>query len=193
MRELWWIPVTVAVWLAARRATRGATTPLANPTLIGVAVMGGLVLLSGVGARAYADGTAALSWFLGPAVVALAVPLHQERERLRRHARALLAGAVVGATVSALLGYGLVRLLALPSPFELALTTRSATTPISVALANGLGGLPALSAVASIWPPSKAAMFSATPRKGIWVQSRLFSAAMRSMVMWSEVPTPGVP
>ncbi len=151
MRELWWIPVTVAVWLLARRATRGTTAPLANPTLIGVAVVGGLVLLSGVGARAYADGTAALSWLLGPAVVALAVPLHQERERLRRHARALLAGAVVGASVSALLGYGLVRLLQLPSPFELALTTRSATTPISVALANGLGGLPALSAVASIF------------------------------------------
>ena len=145
--------MTALVWLGARRAIRlrATTNPLANPTLIAVAVVGGLVLLSGVGARAYADGTAGLSWFLGPAVVALAVPLHQERARLRRHARALAGGAVVGAACSALVGYGLVRLVGLPSPFELALTTRSATTPISVALANGLGGVPALSAVASIF------------------------------------------
>lgn len=151
MPEQLWILPTVLVWAVAVRRFRGARSPLANPTLVGVVVLGAAVLLTSSSPRAYAHGTAPLSWFLGPAVVALAVPLHEERDRLRRHARALLGGAVVGAAVAALAGWGASKALGLPAPWELALTTRSATTPISVAVAGGLGGTPAISAVASIF------------------------------------------
>jgi len=141
---------TLAAYAVAL-AIRGRTSiPLANPTLIAILAVGAVLGLTGLDYGRYEDATAPISFLLGPAVVALAVPLHQERSTLLEHGRSLLAGAVLGAGAAMLLGYAASRALALDDAFTLALTTRTATSPIAIAIADGLHQAPALSAVMSI-------------------------------------------
>lgn len=150
MVELACLAGTLAAYGLALGLRRLVRSPVANPTLVAVLAVGAVLGLTGLDYESYEEATAPISFLLGPAVVALAVPLHCEREWILEHARALLLGAVLGAGAAMLLGFAAARLLALNDDFALALTTRTATTPISIAIADGLDGAPALSAVLSI-------------------------------------------
>jgi putative effector of murein hydrolase len=143
------VGTVVAYGLALRLKAR-TTTPVANPTLVAILLVGAALGLTGLGYGDYDDATSPISFLLGPAVVALAVPLHQERETLLAHGRVLLLGAAVGGVAAMALGWSASALLALDDDFALALTTRTATSPISIAIADELDRAPALSAVMSI-------------------------------------------
>jgi putative effector of murein hydrolase len=148
--ELACLAGTFAAYGLALRVKGRTSSPLANPTLLAILAVGAALGLTGLDYDRYDDATAPISFLLGPAVVALAIPLHQERETLAAHARALLLGAVLGAGAAMALGYAASWLLAFDDDFALALTTRTATSPISIAIADELDRAPALSAVMSI-------------------------------------------
>jgi putative effector of murein hydrolase len=145
-----WLPATAAVYGAALLLRRRLRTSLLNPTLLAIAALGALLATTGVPYDAYAAATSPLTALLGPAVVALAVPLHRERELLRRHARPLALGAGLGAVTAIGVGWGASLALHLAPEWALAVSSRSATSPISIALAGELHGAAALSAVISI-------------------------------------------
>jgi putative effector of murein hydrolase len=149
MGELW-LPATVAAYVGGIVVRRRFSSPFLQPTLIAMAILGVLVVSTGVPYARYAAATSPLSAFLGPAIVALAVPLHCERDMLVRHVRALVSGTLLGAASAVLLGLAAGRLLHLAPAWSLALSSRSATSPISIALAGELHGRAALSAVLSI-------------------------------------------
>ncbi|WP_205697947.1 LrgB family protein [Conexibacter sp. SYSU D00693] len=149
--ELLWLPVTALAYVGALRLRDRVHSPLTNPTLVALLVLGVVVVAAGVDYDDYHDGTEALTWLLGPAVVALAVPVHRERALILRHARAIGGGVVAGAVAAAALGWLASRVMSLPEAWSLAATSRSATSPMSIAIAEELpGGSPALSAATSI-------------------------------------------
>lgn len=150
MVELACLAGTVLVYLGALRIRARTISPVFNPTLLAILLLGAVLGLTRTDYARYRDATQPISLLLGPAVVALAVPLHRERGTLLRHGRALLLGTVAGAGAAMLLGWGAAHLLALDRDFSLALQTRTATSPISIAIAGELDGSKALSAVLSI-------------------------------------------
>lgn len=170
---------TLAVYGLALRLRGRTTSPLANPTLVAILVIGAVLGLTGLDYADYKHATSPISFLLGPAVVALAVPLHQERATLLAHGRALVLGAVLGAGAAMAIGYGAARLLALDDPFSLALTTRSATSPISIAIAHQVGGAPALSAVLSI----ASGIFGATFAPGLLTRLGVTGPVARGLAM----------
>lgn len=142
---------TLAAFGAGLRLKARWSSPLANPTLVAILLVGGVLELSGLDYGRYQHATAPISFLLGPAVVALAVPLYVERATLLAGVHHLLLGVVLGAVTAMALGALVAWVLRFDDAFSLALTTRTATTPISIALAERLtGGAPALSAVLSI-------------------------------------------
>lgn len=150
MPELLWLPATVVAYLGALVLRRRTSSPLANPTLVAIAVLVGVLAIADVDYRGYDDGTSLITALLGPAVVALAVPLHRQRDTLLRHGVALGLGALAGALCAIAVGWLAAQLLDLSAPWALAVESRSATAPIAIALADELDGIPALSAVLSI-------------------------------------------
>jgi putative effector of murein hydrolase len=144
------LPLSVAAYVAGVVLRRRVNTPLLNPTLLAMAVVGGVLLVTGTSYGRYAHVAGPLSALLTPAVVALAVPLHRHRDTLRRYARPLLLGAVCGVVSAFTVGYLGARLLELAPAWSLATVSRSATSPIAIALAGELHGRPTLSAVLSI-------------------------------------------
>jgi putative effector of murein hydrolase len=149
MAELIWLPVTAAAYGVALLARRRISSPLLNPTLVAMATLIATLLATGVPYADYATATSPLTALLGPAVVALAVPLHREREMLSRHAGTILLGAATGAACAIAVGAAAAAVMHLAPAWALALTSRSATAPISIALAGELHGAAALSAVLS--------------------------------------------
>lgn len=70
--------------------------PLANPVLIAVAILVPLLTVTGTPYKTYFDGAQFVHFLLGPATVALAVPLYHQWPKLRRHAIPLLSGLLAG-------------------------------------------------------------------------------------------------
>ncbi len=145
---LLWLTATLLVfqgaqWLFVR--TRGF--PLLNPVLVSVVVLVLLLQATGTPYETYFDGAQFVHFLLGPATVALAIPLYRQLERLRQNALpvavALLGGAAVGVLSAVLVG----RLVGVSDVAIRSLVPKSVTTPIAMGITEQLGGLPSLTAV----------------------------------------------
>ena len=95
------LAATLVAWEIAvliSRIARGHV--LANPMLISIVLLATLLLVTHTPYRAYFEGGQYVQFLLGPATVALAVPMHANLARIRRSAPAilpaLLAGSLVG-------------------------------------------------------------------------------------------------
>jgi putative effector of murein hydrolase len=101
-----------------------------------------LVLLLGETYAEYNRGGDVLTWFLGPATVALAVPMHRHGRALRNSlpklALIVLAGSVVGMASAGLTAW----MLGAPLPVILSTLPKSVTTPIAIEVCRELGGIP---------------------------------------------------
>jgi putative effector of murein hydrolase len=86
-------------------------------------------------------------FLLGPATVALAVPLYEQLGRLRRLWLPLLAGLVSGTLAGTFSAVVLARLLGASDATLASLAPKSVTTPVAMGIAEQLGGLPSLTAV----------------------------------------------
>lgn len=84
---------------------------------------------------------------LGPAVVALAVPLYKQRSLLARNLWPVAAGVTAGALAGMLSGALLAKLLRFSNEMVMTILPKSITTPVAMQLAEGLSGIPSLAAV----------------------------------------------
>ncbi|WP_244931402.1 LrgB family protein [Nocardioides sp. W7] len=123
---------------------------VAQPVLVAVVLMGAALLLLDVDVADYRDGTELLTFWLGPATVALAVPLHRQASRLRGLLGPLLVAVPLGAAVSVGSAVLLTRVLGGGELLERTLAPKAATTPVSIALSEANGGLPELTAALTI-------------------------------------------
>ena len=123
---------------------------LAQPVLVAIVVIGVVLAILDVDYNTYADGTQLIAFLLGPATVALAVPLHRQAARLRGFLAPLLVGVTLGAVASIGTGYLLVRWLGGSEVLAETMAPKAATTPVSIAISGTIGGIPALTAVFAI-------------------------------------------
>lgn len=156
MNELLHSPLTLVVatllayraGLAVKERTDGHA--LAQPVLVAVALLAVLLAVTPVDYAEYADRTTLVSFWLGPATVALAVPLHRQLARLRGMRTAILVAVPLGAVVSIVSAMLLVRLADGDELLALSMAPKAATTPVSIALADAVGGAASLTAVLTI-------------------------------------------
>ena len=95
----------------------------------------------------YFEGAQFVHFLLGPAVVALAVPLYFNAHNLRRMWLPLLGGLVVGATTAVTTAIGTAWLLGGSKEIMLSLAPKSVTAPVAMGITEKLGGLPSLTAI----------------------------------------------
>jgi len=121
-----------------------------NPVLVAIVLTGTVLLLLGVDYDQYMEGGQYLALLLGPATVALALPLHWEFRLVRKSAGSILTGIVAGSVVSIVVAFTVTRALSGDEELALSMAPKSATTPVSIALSQSVGGLPELTAVFTI-------------------------------------------
>ncbi len=148
---LFGLTATLVVYVLAHAFyVRLQQAPWANPVLWTVIAIAGVLLATGVSYPTYFSGAQFIHFLLGPAVVALAWPLWQRREELRRRWAPLLLASLIGGTASAgsalLLGWA----FGLPTDVLLSLAAKSVTAPVAMGIAEKIGGIPALAAVFAV-------------------------------------------
>lgn len=143
-----WLTVTLLAYQGAFRLyQRVGYHPLANPVLLSVVLLAGLLILSRTPYEVYFDGAKFVHFLLGPATVALAVPLYAQWPRLKAMAGPLLLALLAGSLTAVLSAWGIGLLLGASQASLMSLAPKSITTPIAMAVAERIGGLPSLTAV----------------------------------------------
>lgn len=138
---------TLASYFAIKRLHRRYPRVWLSPIVAVPSLIIGGLLLARIPYATYASLSHWLSWMLGPATIAFAVPIYDFRQTIRRHWLPLVAGVVVGMTVAVVSSVALARLLQLPEILERSLAVRSISTPFAMIAAPKLGGAADLAAV----------------------------------------------
>lgn len=140
--------VTLAGYQAGRwLQRRTGDQAVVQPVLVAIVVSGLAITVLGVDYDDYRSATELIAFWLGPATVALAIPLHQQADRLRGFVVPLLVAIVLGALTSVVSAVLLARWLGADLDLEQTLATKTTTTPVAIALSDSLGGIPPLAAV----------------------------------------------
>lgn len=139
---------TLLAWQVGLRVSRMARdVPAANPVLVAIIVLVALLLLTGTPYAAYFQGAQYVHFLLGPATVALAVPMYAALPRIRRSARALVPALLAGSVTAAASAMLVAHWLGASRTVVLSLAPKSVTTPIAMGVAEQIGGNPSLAAV----------------------------------------------
>ena len=147
-QPLFFLALTLAAYLSGDRIAAATDRhPLANPALIAILLVGSVLLATGTSHARYFEGARFVHVLLGPATVALALPIFRHRALIRRHWRAILLALFAGAATGIVAAVGLALALGL-SPATLAsLAPKSVTAAIAMGISERVGGTPALTAV----------------------------------------------
>lgn len=131
------------VWLHQR----SGQSALLNPVVVAIVLLVGLLLLTDTSYARYFEGAQFIHFLLGPATVALAVPLYQHFGRIRAQLLPILAGLLAGSLTAIVSATGLVWLMSGSRDTLVSMAPKSVTTPVAMGIAEQLGGLPSLTAV----------------------------------------------
>ncbi|MFD2189867.1 LrgB family protein [Pistricoccus aurantiacus] len=139
--------VTLLAFLLASHVNRwsGGST-LLHPVIVSVALLILFLLATGIDYATYFKGAQFIHFLLGPATVALAIPLYDHRERVRKLLWPILISCVAGVVTASLSSLGIALLMGASRETLLSLATKSVTSPIAMGIAEQLGGIPALAA-----------------------------------------------
>jgi predicted murein hydrolase (TIGR00659 family) len=166
------IAATLAVYAAARALQRRWRSVWLHPVLVSIVVLIAALELLGIGYTDYDRGGRLLTFFLGPAVVALGLPLHRQMEEIGRRGKAVLLSLLAGAAVGTLAAMLTAALLGASSEVVRTLSARAVTTPIAIGIAQRVGGLPPLAAAVAIFTGVLGAVIGPPLLRALGVRSR---------------------
>lgn len=148
---LLWLSGTLFVWIVAIGIARALpANPLLNPVLLSVSAIVCLLSVFHIRYESYFAGAQFIHFLLGPATVALGIPLYEKlflvRANLLPMVVALFAGSLTAVATTLFLGH----VFAFDQTVIASLAPKSATAAVAMAISSGLHGDPALTAAVVI-------------------------------------------
>jgi predicted murein hydrolase (TIGR00659 family) len=142
------LTATLVTWeLACFVDARAGHKPITNPTVLSILFLAWVLLVTGTPYAAYFTGAQYVHFLLGPATVALAIPMYANWRAIRTHFVAIGISLTAGSMAAALSAMLIARALGAPHEVVISLGPKSVTTPIAMGIAQNLGGQPPLTAV----------------------------------------------
>jgi predicted murein hydrolase (TIGR00659 family) len=142
-----WLTLTLIAYLIADRVSIACNRhPAANLVAIAAILIILALKATGTNYETYFAGAQFIHFLLGPATVALAVPLYRNFERVRATALPIAASLLVGSVVAIVSVVVIARMLGASHELTASLAPKSVTSPIAMGLAERLGGAPFLTA-----------------------------------------------
>lgn len=143
-----WLTATIAAYAVGDWLFRATgRNPLVNPVLVAVCILAVLLKLTGTSYAIYFEGAQFVHFLLGPATVALALPLFDNLHHLRRTLLPVLAALVVGSVVATGSALLIASAMGVDAVLLASLAPKSATAPVAIGISQELGGSPTLTAV----------------------------------------------
>ena len=144
---LFWVGVTLAAYQLGVALYQRTKLAVFHPVLVSTAVLVLVILAAGQDYAHYREAVQPLQVLLGPATVALAVPLYMNFRRIRSYFWPVLICLLVGGTLATVLAVLLAWLLGAEPMIMMTLAPKSVTSPIAMLVAEQIGGVAALAAV----------------------------------------------
>lgn len=132
----------LGVWLNRR----AGGTPALHPVLIAIGLLIGFLLLSGIPYERYFQGAQFIHFLLGPATVALAIPLFEHRQQIKQLFGPLTVACLAGIATAIASTLGLAYLFGAHRETVMSLAPKSVTTPIAMGISEQIGGIPSVAA-----------------------------------------------
>lgn len=136
------VATLLAFFAASRLQRRMGGHPLFHPVLPAIVVIAVFLWLLHIPAARYFSGAQIIHFLLGPATVALAVPLYAQLHHVRRALVPVLFSIVIGSMTAAGSAVLLAKLLGASRVTILSLAPKSVSTPIAMGVAGKIGGDP---------------------------------------------------
>lgn len=144
-KPLMWLIITIAVFLSSSWLNRRlGGTPLLHPVLVSLTLIIAFLLMTGTPYETYFEGAQFIHFLLGPATVALAVPLYDHFERVKKMLLPLVVACMAGAVTAAASALLVAQALDASTGTLLSIAPKSVTSPIAIGIAEKLGGYPSL-------------------------------------------------
>jgi putative effector of murein hydrolase len=146
-----WLAVTLASYVAGsaiQRACGGSA--LASPVLIAIVLVSTVVLATQTSYGTYFAGAQFINFLLGPATIALAIPLARNIRLVRDNLHSVGLAVLAGSVTSIVSGAALVWMFGGSRAVALSMAPKAVTTPIAMAVSQEIGGMPALTAAFAI-------------------------------------------
>ncbi len=141
------IMVTLAAFLVASQINRLAGgSAFLHPVIVAIAIIVAFLTLIDMNYQQYFEGAQFIHFLLGPATVALAVPLYDHLERVKQMFWPLIIACISGIITAAVSTIAIVVGMGGSRETVLSLTPKSVTSPIAMGIAEKIGGYPSLTA-----------------------------------------------
>jgi len=137
---LFQITMTLVIYAVINRLYRKFRIILLNPLLLPTGIIIYILYYTGVDYEAYSRGANMITFLLGPATVALGVPLYKQIPGIRANLKSILAGVVAGSLTAIVSTLFIARALGAGRDTLLSIAAKSATMPIAIGITGVLGG-----------------------------------------------------
>ena len=145
---LLWLAATLAAYAIGDAAWRASgKSPLVNAVPVAVVILAGLLWTTGTTYATYFEGAQFVHFLLGPATVALSLPLWEARRHVRRAVLPILAALVAGSLTAMVSTLLIARAFGVTGKMLASLSAKSTTAPVAIGIAEAVGGSPTLTAV----------------------------------------------
>ena len=150
------LSITGGVWLSLSLIAYAAALvlnkhckghPLAHPLITTSAIISLALLVSQVSVANYQTSASFLHWLLGPATVALALPIYRQWQVLKHYGWRLLLSIVIGGVIAPITAWFGLWISSASAALQMSMLVKSITTPLAMETASQINGTPALAAV----------------------------------------------
>ncbi|MEW9109607.1 LrgB family protein [Cytobacillus gottheilii] len=138
--------LTVAVYIAARKFAEKFPSPFTIPLVTASAFIIIFFLLFDISYEEYGTTKSIITYMLGPATVALAVPMYMHREIIKEKFWNVLCGILIGTCTTIFAAVSLSKVLHLSETIQTASAVKAITTPVAIDTVKILDGDPTLAA-----------------------------------------------
>lgn len=137
---------TISLFFIAKRVYSKYPSPATLPILTTTFVIVALLVAANISYETYMIGGQWLEHLLGPVVVALAFPLYKQWELLKSYIGPIIIGVFTGSILGICSGLVLSKMWDFDDYIIYSIASKSVTTPVSMDIAQSLGGVSPLAA-----------------------------------------------
>jgi putative effector of murein hydrolase len=142
-----WLMVTLGAYLLGLKIYQQLNNaPWLPPVLSGFILVTLALWITNTPYNTYQQGGQLLSFFLGPVVVGLAIPLFHHFHNMRKQFLRLLLAITFGSLTTVFVAVALTHYWIGIDAITVTMASKSVTTPVAVAVSEQTGGIPALAA-----------------------------------------------
>ena len=149
--SLFWITLTIGAYLVGDYLyKKSKLNPLVNPVAISILIVSSVLLLLDVSYDRYFEGAKFIHFMLGPATVALAIPIFEKRNLITKEIKPIIFSICLGISFAILITFYLGKFFGLSDEIILTMLPRNVTAPIAMGISELIGGIPSLTAIITI-------------------------------------------